>query len=43
MEKVILRELRYEDSDKYFKWINDRELVLHNSSYKPVSQHEHNK
>lgn len=42
MAQVRIRELRKEDSDKYFKWINDRELVLFNSAYSPVSEESHN-
>lgn len=42
MEEPKIRELIKSDSKKYFKWINDRELVVFNSPYKPISQDEHN-
>jgi RimJ/RimL family protein N-acetyltransferase len=38
---VALTALRPEDSPTLFQWINDRELVLFNSAYRPVSQAEH--
>jgi len=38
---VALTALRPEDSPSLFEWINDRELVLFNSAYRPVSQAEH--
>jgi RimJ/RimL family protein N-acetyltransferase len=38
---VTLAALRPEDSPTLFQWINDRELVLFNSAYRPVSQGEH--
>lgn len=38
---VALTTLRPEDSPTLFQWINDRELVLFNSAYRPVSQAEH--
>lgn len=38
---VALTALRPEDSPSLWQWINDRELVLFNSSYRPVSQAEH--
>lgn len=31
-----------EDKKLLWHWINDRELVLFNSSYKPVSWEQHN-
>ena len=40
---IRLRELRKSDSEKYFEWINKRELVLLNSAYTPVSEFSHNK
>ena len=41
MEIVRIRELREKDSSKYFAWINNRELVLLNSPFSPVSEVEH--
>ena len=38
MERVRIRELRKEDSQKYFEWINNRELVIFNSAYSPISE-----
>ncbi|KTC95686.1 GNAT family N-acetyltransferase [Legionella erythra] len=38
---VTLRPPLPEDSKSYFNWINDRELVLHNADFKPVSWQEH--
>lgn len=38
---VNLRAPRQEDSNSYFRWINDRELVLQNSTYRPISEVEH--
>ncbi len=42
MERVRIRELRKEDSQKYFEWINKRELVIFNSTYSPISEWNHN-
>ena len=42
MERVRIRELRKEDSQKYFEWINNRELVIFNSAYSPISEMNHN-
>ena len=39
---IILRGLKNEDSDTYFKWINDKRLVELNSIFKPVSREKHN-
>ena len=39
---IILRSLKNEDSDLYFKWINDKRLVELNSIFKPVSREKHN-
>ena len=39
--QVSLGPLLKEESSAYFKWINDRELVLNNSNYKPISEVEH--
>ncbi len=42
MGKTIkLTEIRKEDSELLFKWINDPELVVFNSSYKPVHYINH--
>lgn len=41
-ENLRLRALRAADSQTYFKWINDKELVLFNSAYKPISEESHN-
>lgn len=38
---VSLRAVTKEDSCHYFKWINDKSLVLNNANYKPVSEYEH--
>lgn len=38
---VSLRTPIMMDSQHYFKWINDRELVLLNADYKPVSLEDH--
>lgn len=38
---VTLRPLRKEDSSLFYKWITDKELMLFNSPYKPVSEMEH--
>jgi len=42
MEKVRIRELRKSDSEEYFKWINDRELVIFNGPFSPISEENHN-
>lgn len=42
-KQIILRSLLEEDSEHYFRWINDRQLVNHNANYKPVSEFEHEK
>lgn len=41
-KKILLRQLQLSDSDTYFKWINNKELVEFNSSYRPVSSFAHN-
>lgn len=41
-QKVALTMLVDEDKKLLWHWINDRELVLFNSSYKPVSWEQHN-
>ncbi len=38
---ITLRSPAQEDSENYFKWINDRELVLLNGNYKPVLKKDH--
>lgn len=38
---VELTELRDEDSDALFAWINDRELVEQSAAFRPVSRAEH--
>lgn len=39
----ILRELRAEDSDFLYSWINDQDLVSFNAVYKPVCRTSHDK
>jgi len=41
-KRVTLRALEQSDSDLYYQWINNKELVLYNSNFKPVSKEEHN-
>ena len=41
IKNIYLRELRNEDKNEYFNWINDRKLVNFNSPFKPVSWIEH--
>jgi RimJ/RimL family protein N-acetyltransferase len=38
---VVLAPLRPDDSEAFFRWINDREEVLHNSPYRPVNRAHH--
>ncbi len=38
---ILLRTPVKEDSDLYFKWINDKKLVEFNSVFKPISEKEH--
>lgn len=40
-KKVYLSALTQQDSLQLFKWINNRELVLFNSFYKPVHEISH--
>jgi RimJ/RimL family protein N-acetyltransferase len=40
-ERVHLTALRDEDSDRLFAWINDRELVVTSSPFRPVPRAEH--
>lgn len=37
----LLRSLRAEDSDSLFKWINDRDVVVFNAPYKPITRESH--
>lgn len=41
MSKVKLRPLQRQDSALLYEWITDRDLVLLNSAYTPVSQNDH--
>ena len=41
MNKIILTELRIEDSPILFKWINDRSIVILNNNYSPVHETNH--
>lgn len=43
MGQVRIRELKEKDSPKYFSWINNRDLVLLNSAFSPVSRESHNR
>jgi RimJ/RimL family protein N-acetyltransferase len=38
---VRLAPLRDEDAEALFRWINDRELVVLNSPFKPIGRDEH--
>ncbi|GGI80037.1 GNAT family N-acetyltransferase [Legionella impletisoli] len=40
-KSISLRPIISEDSDQYFKWINNEELVSYNANYKSVSRAEH--
>jgi RimJ/RimL family protein N-acetyltransferase len=40
---VKLRALKKSDSDLFYKWITNKELVLFNAAYKPVSEFDHEK
>ena len=40
-ERVTLAPLRDEDSDRLFAWINDRELVITSSPFRPVARADH--
>ncbi|WP_165475021.1 GNAT family N-acetyltransferase [Legionella yabuuchiae] len=40
---ITLRPVIDEDSEQYFNWINNKELVLYNANYKPVSRSDHQK
>ncbi len=39
--EVKLRPLKREDSNLFYEWITDKELMIFNSSYRPVSELEH--
>lgn len=41
LRAVNLRPIRHEDSALLYEWITDRDLVILNSSYWPVSQGDH--
>ena len=41
-KKIILRNPEDEDSELYFKWINNKQLVEYNSTFKVVSKKDHN-
>ncbi len=40
-EHVLLTPLSNDDISILFNWINDRELVLYNASYKPIHEKQH--
>lgn len=40
-KRIRLRALRREDSELLYKWINCRELVIHNAPFYPISELEH--
>lgn len=40
---VTLRPLRKSDSVLFYKWITNKELVLFNAAYKPISEYDHEK
>jgi RimJ/RimL family protein N-acetyltransferase len=40
-DSVRLGPLRDEDSDLLFRWINDRDLVVFNAPFRPVSRADH--
>lgn len=40
-EKIYLAPLEQSDSDKFFEWINNRNLVIKNSNYKPIDKVSH--
>ncbi|WP_167784714.1 GNAT family N-acetyltransferase [Ramlibacter rhizophilus] len=39
--RALLRPLRDEDSDTLFRWINDRETVVFNAPFHPVTRADH--
>src|SRR6266404_1761938 len=42
-DRIKLRSLRREDSPLLFRWITDRNLLIYNAPYRPVSEPEHEK
>jgi len=40
-KELVLREVREEDSETLFKWINNKKLVNFNSHYQPISRKSH--
>ena len=38
---IVLAPLRAEDSDLLYQWINDRQQVIYNAPYRPVSRADH--
>lgn len=40
-EEIALAPLTHADSDILFRWINDREVVLHSAPYRPVGRAAH--
>ena len=40
-EMIILKPLSSDDLNKLYEWINDRDLVLFNTSYRPISFQKH--
>ncbi|WP_092787741.1 GNAT family N-acetyltransferase [Rhodospira trueperi] len=40
---VRLRPVKLEDSDLLFEWINNRDLVVMNAPFRPISETEHKK
>lgn len=41
MKYIKLTSIRETDLPRLYDWINDRDLVINNSSYKPVSELQH--
>lgn len=41
-DHIILRHLKEDDRSSYHKWINNRDLVHLNSTYRPISEANHN-
>ena len=39
--KVVLRAVRTDDAALLFDWINDRELLIQNASYRPTAEEDH--
>ena len=42
MQIVKLRPLKIEDSKIFYEWITDKDLMIFNSAYRPVSELDHN-